>query len=131
MHCPQGFLSTAADRRHDRNLRSSGQRTHKPAGIADIFVSDEDIDVLSNLSLLGRDAISNPRVEDPQRRQSIAHRRRRVFYFKSAVPLSEFAQGTRDVEGHRHDHLLVRRDLYFAVWRELLATRTPPAEVQL
>src|SRR5438876_11249928 len=107
-----GFLSAATDRRDDRNLRSGGDRTHKPAGISNIFVSDKDIDVFPNLSLLGCDAISNARVEYPQRRQRVGQRSGRVFYFNCTASSSEFAQGARNVKSHRHNQpFFVGRDL--------------------
>jgi hypothetical protein len=79
-----------------------------------MFVSDEDVDVFSDLSLLGCDAISNPRVEEPQRSQRVGHGCGRGFYFNLAASSSEFAQCTGDVKGHGHDHLLPGRDLYVA-----------------
>jgi len=107
-----GILSAATDGRDDRNLRSGGDGTHKPAGISNIFVSDKDIDVFPNLSLLGCDAISNARVEYPQRRQRVGQRSGRVFYFNLAVPSSKFAQGAWNVKSHRHNQpFFVGRDL--------------------
>jgi hypothetical protein len=107
-----GFLSAATDGRDDRNLRSGGDGTHKPAGITNIFVSDKDIDVFPNLSLLGCDAISNARVEYPQRRQRFGQRSGRVFYLNFAVPSGEFTQGTGDEKSHRHNQpFFVERDL--------------------
>ena len=107
-----GFLSAAADGRDDRNLGSGGDGTHKPAGVANIFVSDKYIDVFANLSLLGYDAISNARVEYPQRRQPVRQRGRRAFYFNFAEPSSEFAQGAWNMKSHRHNQpFFVGRDL--------------------
>jgi hypothetical protein len=107
-----GFLSAATDGRDDRNLGSGGDGTHKPTGIANIFVSYKDIDVFPNLSLLGGNPISNARVEYPQRRQPVRQRGGRAFYFNFAEPISEFAQGARNVKSHRHNQpFFVGRDL--------------------
>lgn len=83
--------------------------------------------MFSDLSLLGCDPISNPRVKYPQRSQRIGHGRGRGFYFNLAVPISEFAQGTRDVKGYRYDSPLSRTRfvggvLYVEVRRDLLVT---------
>jgi len=99
----QELFSAATDSRDDRNLRSARDPTHKPAGIANIFFPHEKVDVFSDFSLLGCDAISDPRVKYPQRRQCIGHGRGRGFYFNLAAPISEFAQGPRDVKRYRHD----------------------------
>src|SRR6266478_418801 len=115
--------SSTTDRRDDRNVRSGGGGTHEPAGISNIFVSDEDVDVFPDLSLLGCDAISNPRVEYPQRRQRVGQRSGRVFYFNLAAPSSEFAQGAWNVKSHRHNQpFFVGRDLRVVadfVWDEI------------
>jgi hypothetical protein len=63
----RGIRSATADRWYDRNLRPGGDRTRQPAGVSDIFVANENIDVFAHLSLFGCDAISNPRVECPKR----------------------------------------------------------------
>ena len=101
----------AADSRHESKSEIRLRSSHKPTGIANILVPNEDVDVFPDLSLLSCDAISDPRVKYPQRSQRIGNCRGRGFYFNAAVPTGEFAQGTRDVKRHRHDHLLLGRDL--------------------
>ena len=41
----------------------------------DVFIADEDVDVLSNLALFGRHAVPETRVDLPQRLERLAHRR--------------------------------------------------------
>ena len=46
-----------------------------PPRVADVFIADENIDVLPYLSLLGYDAISNARVMRPECHQRLAQSR--------------------------------------------------------
>jgi hypothetical protein len=109
-----GILSATRDGRDDRNLRSGGDGTRKSTRVTNILVPDENIDMFPNFSLLCCNAISNARVECPQRRQRVCQGSGRVFDLHSAVPASQFAQGTRNVKGYWHNHRLVRRDLFVA-----------------
>jgi len=55
-------LAAAADGGNDRNIRSRGDRGGQPTGIANVFVADENVDVLAHLALLGEDAITQARM---------------------------------------------------------------------
>jgi hypothetical protein len=109
-----GILSATSDGRDDRNLRSGGDGTRKSTCITNILVPDENIDMFPNFSLLRCNAISKARVECPQGRQCVCQGGGRVFDLDFAVPASKFAHGAWNVNGQRHDHLLVRRDLLVA-----------------
>ena len=55
-----GSGSPAADRGKDGNLRPRTNRAHESTGVANVFVADENIDVLANFALFCCHAISNP-----------------------------------------------------------------------
>src|SRR5439155_2276378 len=106
-----GNLATT-DGRDDQNLRSVGDWTRESTCISDIFVPNENIDMLPQLSLLRRDAISNTRVECPQSGQRVGQSCGRVFDLDFAAPASKVAQSARNVKDYRHDQLFfVGRDL--------------------
>ena len=65
-----GKYSAAADGRNNRNIGACGNAARQPAGISNVFVADENVDVLAHLALLGDDAIAEARIKLPQRRQS-------------------------------------------------------------
>ena len=107
-----GYPLATTDGRDDRNLRSVGDGTRESTCISDIFVPNENIDMLPQLSLLRRDAISNTRVECPQSGQRVGQSCGRVFDLDFAAPASKVAQSARNVKDYRHDQLfLVGRDL--------------------
>ena len=64
-------LRPTTDRRHNRNLRSRSNGSRQSARISGILITDKNIDVLANLSLLGGDAVANARVESPEEGQGI------------------------------------------------------------
>jgi len=63
-------LSAAADGGNDRNIRARGDTAGQPTGIANVFVADENVDVLAHLALLVEDAIAQAGMELPKGRQS-------------------------------------------------------------
>jgi len=93
-----GYPLATTDGRDDRNLRSVGDGTRESTCISDIFVPNENIDMLPQLSLLRRDAISNTRVECPQSGQRVGQSCGRVFDLDFAAPASKVAQSTRNVK---------------------------------
>src|SRR5881296_2042826 len=71
----RGSLTSAADRRHERNRASARHRTAEPAAVASVFLAHENIDVLADFALFGEDAITQTRIRLPQRRQGFGHSR--------------------------------------------------------
>jgi hypothetical protein len=63
----EGSRQPTADSWNDRNLRFRANATHKAARQLNIHVPDENIYVLSNLSLLSCNAISKTGVARPKR----------------------------------------------------------------
>jgi len=63
MNCP------TADSGNDGDLASISGWSGKSAGVANIFTSHEDTDMLSDFALLGCHAISNPGITRAQRLQ--------------------------------------------------------------
>jgi hypothetical protein len=76
----------ATDGGDNGNLGSGGEGTHESTCITNIFVSDENIDVLPNLPLLRHNSISKARVESPERGQRVRQCRWRVFDQQLPVP---------------------------------------------
>jgi hypothetical protein len=58
--------SSAADGGDDGNLESFLDGSGEAAGVADIFVSDEDVDVLADLALFVDDAVAGAGMEPPE-----------------------------------------------------------------
>jgi hypothetical protein len=65
-----------------------------------VLIPDENIYVLSNLSLLGRNAISQTWVELPKYRQRIRQGRGRAFDLNLTVSVGKFTQGGWNVKRH-------------------------------
>ena len=63
------FFSAATNGGDDRNLSSRRDKACESARISGILVSNENIDVFADLSLLRRDAIANTRIEGAECRQ--------------------------------------------------------------
>jgi hypothetical protein len=61
-----GNTSTAADGGDDGNFESFADGSGEAAGVADIFVSDEDVDVLADLALFVHDAVADAGMEPPE-----------------------------------------------------------------
>ena len=59
--------SSAADCGNDGNFESFADGSGEAAGVADIFVSDEDVDVLADLALFVDDAVADAGMERPER----------------------------------------------------------------
>src|ERR1700722_18522528 len=55
----------------DGNLASVGDGAREPTRIPDVFVTDENIDVLPHVPLFGCDAIPKARIDYPERRQRL------------------------------------------------------------
>ena len=64
---PARRTSSAADGRNDGNFESFGDGSGEAAGVADIFVSDEDVDVLADNALFVDDAVADSGMERPER----------------------------------------------------------------
>ena len=65
---PISQFSAATDGRNDRNLATVRNRARESAGVAHVFVPNEDIDMFANFSLLRCHARANARVQSPQSR---------------------------------------------------------------
>ncbi|MCI0620651.1 MAG: hypothetical protein L0387_03110 [Acidobacteria bacterium] len=83
----------AADSRDNRDLRAVPYVRLKTPGVADIFVADEYVDVLPELSLLGYHTVANTWTPLPQRFQGISQRGRRLLNDDVAFAGSERTQG--------------------------------------
>ena len=59
--------SSAADGGDDGNFESFAEGSGEAAGVADIFVSDEDVDVLADLALFVDNAVADAGMERPER----------------------------------------------------------------
>jgi hypothetical protein len=58
--------SSSADGGDDGNFESFADGSGEAAGVADIFVSDEDVDVLADLALFVDDAVASAGMEPPE-----------------------------------------------------------------
>ena len=103
--------SATSDRWDDPDFSSSRNRTRKSAGISNIVVADENIDMFANLPLLGCNTISNAWVECPKSRQRVSQGGGRTFDRNVALPIRILAQRARNVKDQRQDYLFVRCDL--------------------
>lgn len=61
-----GKFSSAADGGNNRNIRTCRNASRQPSGVANVFVTDENVDVLAHLALLGDDAIAEAGMKLPQ-----------------------------------------------------------------
>lgn len=105
-------LSSAADGGDDRDLGGFQQLSGEASGVADVFVADEDVDVLAHLALLVDDAIANAWVNRPESDQGIRDGSVDEGDFDGGTSGGKFAQGSRDVEGDGQSYLLlVGRDV--------------------
>ena len=68
----EGILSATTNGGDDGNLASVGDETRESTRIPDVFVTDENIEVLPHMPLLGCDAIPNARIDCPERRQRLS-----------------------------------------------------------
>ena len=93
------------------NFGSFRDWTHQAAGIAHIFHTNENVDMLPNLPLLGREAIPQAWVDRPQSGQCLGQRRGRLREDHLAARSRKFAQGPRNVKRYGHGYLVPRRDL--------------------
>src|SRR5437773_849205 len=103
--------SAAAHGGEDRDLGAVGHgRRQAPAPPAALG-AHEDVHVRTDLALLGQHAVSDARVERPQRVERLAERRRaaRDVDVESAPPLGERPQGSGNEKGDpRHRCLRAR-----------------------
>src|SRR5690242_8851439 len=97
---------SAADGRDDRDLGAVLQGRLQAAGIAGVFVADEDVDVLADLSLLGNDAVADRRILFPQRLQGRGESGGGMFEDDPAFASGEGSQGAGYQKSHRHLALL-------------------------
>ena len=67
-HLADTDYMTSTHRGHDRNFTSAGNRRRQSVDVPDILIANEDVDVLSDLALFGSDAVTQTRVNCPQRR---------------------------------------------------------------
>jgi hypothetical protein len=86
----------------DRNLSSIGEACGAAAGVADVLLSDEHVDVLPDLSLLGRHAVTKPRAERPQRLQCVAERGRRPANLDPLTSIRKGTQRRREMKADGH-----------------------------
>ncbi len=104
-------MTSTADGRNNRNFRFFHDRGGEAAGVADVLVTDEDIDVLADLTLLVDKAVLHAGVERPKSGQSVCDSSAGQGDFHDAATGSEIAQSSRNVDGDRHSYLrLERRD---------------------
>jgi hypothetical protein len=104
-------MSSAADGGDDGNFESFADDSGEAAGVADIFVSDEDVDVLADLALFVDDAVADTGMERPERGERVGDGAASEGDLDSSESGGEFAQGSGDVDGDRQGYLLViRRD---------------------
>ncbi len=105
------LLSPAGDGRDDPDLGMIGNATGKPADVSNVLVADKNVDVLAHLTLLGRNAVAQSRMEVPQKVQRIRQGGGLLLDFDFGSASCKFPQGARDVEGQRHGYFLPPRDL--------------------
>src|SRR5216684_1029778 len=86
----------------DGNLGSVGDGTRESTRIPDVFVTDENIDVLPHVPLLRCDAIPNARIDCPKSRQRLSQSLRRVLDLDSTVSGRKFSQCPRNVKSDGH-----------------------------
>ena len=67
-----GILSATTNGGDDGNLASVGDGARESTRIPDVFVTDENIDVLPHVPLFGCDAIPKARIDYPERRQRLS-----------------------------------------------------------
>ena len=97
------MFSAAADGWDDGDFAVGGEERGEAAGIANVFVADEDVDVLADLALLGDDAVANAGVERVKGRQRIGQDFGRLLHLDTAAASGKFTQRAWDVKDHWHD----------------------------
>jgi hypothetical protein len=60
-------MSSAADGGDDGDFQSFADGSGEAAGVTNIFVSDEDVDVLADLALFVDDAVTDAGIKRPER----------------------------------------------------------------
>jgi len=100
--CTREIVSATANGRNNRNLTSGCDGARESTRISDVFIPDENIDVLSHLSLLSCDAISDARIECPERGQRLRQRCGWVFDLDSTESGGKLSQRPRNVKSDRH-----------------------------
>src|ERR1700690_1857621 len=108
-----GILSATTNSGDDGNLTSVGDGTRESTRIPDVFVTDENIDVLPHMPLLCCDAIPNARIDCPERRQRLSQGLRWVLDLDSTVSCGKFTQCARNVKSDRHESPLRSTRLAF------------------
>jgi len=93
-----GETPTTAYRGNDRDFAIGGDLCCESARVADVFLTEENVDVLPDLPLLIHDSVSNARVTSPQFHESIRQRSRRADDLHVALSAGEFTQGARNVK---------------------------------
>ena len=112
MHGPAKFLasksgratcySAAGDGGDDRDFRVGRERSGKAAGVADVFIADEEIDVFADLALFGENAVANAGVEGVKGGQGIGESGGRLLNLDYAATAGKFAQSAWDVKRYGH-----------------------------
>jgi hypothetical protein len=103
--------SSAADGGDDGDFQSFVDGGGEAAGVADIFVSEEDVDVLADLALFVDDAVADAGIERPERGERVGDSAASKGNLDSSASGGEFAQGSGDLDGDGQNYLLVvRRD---------------------
>ena len=99
---PHGMESAAGDGGDYGDFGVGWEGSGEAAGVADVFVADEEVDVFADLALFGENAIANARVEGAEGRQGIGECGRRLLNLDYAATCGKFAQGAGDVKRCGH-----------------------------
>ena len=81
----------------------------EPSDISDVLTTDENVDVLTYLTLLRRNAIPHAGMKLPQYAERIGKCGGFLLNPDPVAAAREFTQGARDVKGQRHDYFPFRR----------------------
>ncbi len=87
----------------------SGNGAREPTGKSDVVAAYEYVDVLAYLALFRGNTIPHAGMEFPQDAERIRQCRGLLLNPNIVAAAGEFSQRARDVKGHGHDYLPLRR----------------------
>src|SRR5438093_5015856 len=92
----------AAHRRQDRDRRPRRHRRREAVEEANVLIADEHVDVLSDLTLLGEDAVDDTRPELLERRQRLGDARTWLVEHDDAFAVGVGLQRPGELDGDAH-----------------------------
>src|SRR5690348_4497509 len=93
--------SSSADCWYGRNLRAIRHLACQASCVADVFVSDEDVDVLAHLALLVDYAVAQAGMKCPEECEGVSDGSDRECDLDRGTAGGEFAQGSGNMNDNR------------------------------